>query len=68
VRYAAAPVYSSQAAKVPVKVPVAGTYIAVPPLGRVSIVSVREAFQDGVGESREMMSRFPQEKRVLGYF
>jgi len=61
-RYAAAPVYSLQAAKVPVKVsvkvPVAGSYIAVPPLGPVSIVSVREAFQEGVGELREVVSRF----------
>jgi len=67
-RYAAAPVYSLQAAKVSVKVPVAGSYIAVPPLGPVSIVSVREAFQEGVGELREVVSRFSKEKRVLGYF
>jgi hypothetical protein len=61
-RYAAAPAYSSQAAKMPVKmpvkVPVAGSYIALPPLGPVSIVCVREAFQDGVGELREVVSRF----------
>lgn len=54
-RFAPALVYSSPAAKVPVAV--AGSYIAVPRLGSVSIVSVREAFQDCVGVLRGVVSR-----------